>query len=90
MKLRFLAVCLVLLAILLPPILLRPGRSAGGLVPDSDGERLVIITPHNETIKYEWEQAFRKYYREKHGKEIVFDYRAPGGTSDIMRYIAAR
>lgn len=90
MKLRFIVICLVLLAILLPPILLRPGQEAGRLGPEEDGERLVIITPHNETIKYEWEQAFRKYYRKKYGKEIVFDYRAPGGTSDIMRYIADR
>ena len=39
-------------------------------------------TPFSEI----WEQAFRKHYRKKFGKDIVFDYRAPGGTSDIMRY----
>lgn len=90
MKLRFFIICAVLLAILLPPILLRPGTDAGVLNPGKEEERLVIITPHNETIKYEWEQAFRKHYREKYGKNIVLDYRAPGGTSDIMRYIADR
>ena len=88
MNLRILSVLLLLGAILAIPFLFRPAAPAGKT--DGETERLVIITPHNETIKYEWEQAFRKHYRKKFGKDIVFDYRAPGGTSDIMRYIADR
>ncbi|MBQ9775869.1 MAG: ABC transporter substrate-binding protein [Lentisphaeria bacterium] len=76
---------LVLLAI---PFLLRPrqiGKDNSGLP-----ERIVIITAHNESIRYEYEQAFAEYCREKFGKEIALDFRSPGGTSDIVRYIADR
>ncbi len=82
-------VLLLLGAVLAIPFLLRPSAPKGA-VPEGETERLVILTPHNETIKTEWEQAFRKHYRKKYGRDIVLDYRAPGGTSDIMRYIADR
>jgi len=91
MKLRFLLICAILTIILLPPLFLRPKDAPAGRREDSgEVERLIILTPHNETVKYEWEKAFQKYYLEKYGKRIEFDYRAPGGTSDIMRYIADR
>lgn len=71
----------VLIAI---PILLRPAgerRSAGEL-------SLVIITPHNEAIRYEFERAFPKWYAQHHpGQTVRLDWRAPGGTSDATRYI---
>ncbi len=90
MLLKITGILLILTAILLPPILLRP--SAGNptvSIPD-DAERLVIITAHNESVKRAMEEGFKNYYRNKTGKEIVFDYRSPGGTSDIMRYLADR
>lgn len=74
----------VLIAI---PLILRPHTDGRDL---SDKERLIIISPHAEPIKYEFENAFRKFYREKFGKDIVFDWRSPGGTSDIVRYINDR
>ena len=89
MTLRLTGVLLLLGAVLAVPFLFRPSGPKAG-TPAEETERLVILTPHNETIKTEWEQAFRKHYRKKYGKEIILDYRAPGGTSDIMRYIADR
>ena len=83
----FLAV-LPLLILVAIPFILRPRR----IGQDNSGipERIVIITAHNESIRYEYEQAFAKYCREKFGKEIALDFRSPGGTSDIVRYIADR
>ena len=85
---RFLAALLPLLLLLAIPFLLRPKAEAKQL--DGTADRLVIISAHNESIRYEYEQAFRKYYRERFGREIELDFRAPGGTSDIVRYIADR
>lgn len=85
---RFLAALLPLLLLLAIPFLLRPKTEAKQL--DGTADRLVIISAHNESIRYEYEQAFRKYYRERFGREIELDFRAPGGTSDIVRYIADR
>ncbi|HPN84098.1 MAG TPA: extracellular solute-binding protein [Victivallales bacterium] len=51
---------------------------------------LVIITPHTESIRYEFEEAFKAHYFEKTGETVSFDWRMPGGTSDIVRYIDDR
>ncbi|MDD3118085.1 MAG: ABC transporter substrate-binding protein, partial [Victivallales bacterium] len=76
----------VLIAI---PLLLRPAerqRSAGP--DDGGGDRLVIVTPNSESIRYEFGRAFREYYRRRFGREITLEWRTPGGTSDIVRFIA--
>ena len=57
---------------------------------DGSADVLVIISPHSEPMKYEFEQGFRKYYRKRFGRDVRIDYRAPGGTSDIVRYIHDR
>ncbi|MFA7231853.1 MAG: ABC transporter substrate-binding protein [Victivallaceae bacterium] len=86
--LRRLSLAFLPLVILIAiPLILRP-HSAPETVSGKD--RLIIITPHAEPIKYEFEHAFKKYYREKFGKEVVFDWRSTGGTSDIVRYINDR
>ncbi|WP_269538910.1 ABC transporter substrate-binding protein [Cerasicoccus fimbriatus] len=50
---------------------------------------LVIISPHNEAIRYEFETAFRKWYEGETGKVVVIDWRSPGGTSEIVKYLNA-
>ena len=98
---KMLLAALPVLALLAIPLLLRPGAgSPSAVVPETEAEKgnppaeevekLVIIFAHNESIRYEYEQAFRRYYREKFGREIELDFRSPGGTSDIVRYIADR
>lgn len=77
----------VLLAI---PVVLRPGAERTGAGLGGAGDRVVIITPHSETIRYELGRAFREYYRKRFGREVVLEWRTPGGTSDIVRYIADR
>ncbi|MFA6290720.1 MAG: ABC transporter substrate-binding protein [Victivallales bacterium] len=84
---RLLFAFLPLAVLIAIPLILRPNPEGKDI---SAKERLIIISPHAEPIKYEFEHAFRKYYLEKFGKDIVFDWRSPGGTSDIVRYINDR
>ena len=83
---RLLIVLAVPVLLIVLPLMLRPSADWSPAAP----ERLVIITPNSEQIKYEFEQAFRKWYREHRGRDIMFDWRSPGGTSDIVRYINDR
>jgi len=50
---------------------------------------LVIVTAHNEAIRYEFARAFSLWHREKFGSPVKIDWRAIGGTSEIARYLAA-
>lgn len=74
-------------ALLAIPFFLRP---ASGANSDAPAEKLVILSAHNESVKYEYARAFRRYYRDRFGREIELDFRSPGGTSDIVKYIADR
>jgi len=78
---------LVALALTLAlPFALRPPREASAASAQAD-DTLVIISPHNEAIRYEFGRAFRSWYRERTGRSIVVDWRAIGGTSEITRFI---
>ena len=75
----------LLLAVLLGPIALRPRRDAA---PRAGERALVLITPHNEAIRAEFGRAFSAHYEKKFGKRVHMDFRTPGGTSEIGRYVA--
>jgi len=74
---------LPLLALIAIPVAMRP--PAEGVGPTT--LKLVILTPHNEAIRYEFERGFNAYYQRTRGQMVEFDWRTPGGTSDIIRYI---
>lgn len=76
-------IAIAFVAILLGPIALRP-KNAG---VEKDALTLVIITPHNEATRYEFARAFDAFYFRKHGKHVHVDWRTPGGTSEISRYL---
>ncbi|MBC8011697.1 MAG: ABC transporter substrate-binding protein [Burkholderiales bacterium] len=82
-------ICLaVLLALVLAlPFALRPDPESGARAAGATDETIVIISPHNEAIRYEFEAGFRRAYREKHGREVHLDWRLIGGTSEITRYL---
>lgn len=87
MKKTFFALGIFLILLFIPFILRRAPQNADF----SDAEdTLVIVTPHVETIKSEFENAFREYYFKKYNRSVRFDYRNMGGTSDIIRYISDR
>ncbi|MFC4991059.1 ABC transporter substrate-binding protein [Rubritalea tangerina] len=53
-------------------------------------ESLVVITPHNETIRSEFAQAFSAYWEKKTGKKVYVDWRTPGGTSEIRMVLDSK
>jgi len=50
---------------------------------------LVIISPHNEAVRYEFGEAFSRWHREHYSRPVKIDWRMVGGTTEIMRYLAS-
>ena len=83
---RIVIILVLLAGILAAPFLLRPkGREKTASLRNS--ERLVIITPHNQSIQAEFGKAFVRYMKQAHGRNIYIDWRTPGGTSEIARFL---
>jgi len=74
---------LALAATVALPFLLRPRQPTA---TDAD-DTLVLITPHNEAIRHEFEVGFQHWYRARTGRSVFLDWRVVGGTSDIIRYL---
>ncbi len=68
------------------PVLLRPDQEKEAAHAD-EVDTLVVVSPHTAPIQYESERGFRKYYKQKTGRNVKIDWRNVGGTSDITRYI---
>jgi len=69
------------------PLVMR--RETATVSPAEADERLVILTPHNESIRQEFGEAFALYWKQKTGKTIYVDWRTPGGTSEIRMVLDA-
>jgi iron(III) transport system substrate-binding protein len=54
---------------------------------NSADDELVIISPHNEAIRFEFTRAFAAYYHTATGRSVHIDWRLPGGTTEIVRYL---
>jgi iron(III) transport system substrate-binding protein len=80
---RISALLAALALIVAAPFALKPRDDLLAAADDT----IVIITPHNEQIRYEFSRAFGEHYKEKTGRTIRIDWRMPGGTSEIARYI---
>lgn len=50
---------------------------------------LIAISPHNEAIRYEFGRAFSRWHEENYGDPVRVEWRVMGGTTEIMRYLAA-
>lgn len=75
---------LALLAVVALPFVLRPAKKTA---PSGDVDRVVIVTPHNEATRFEYEQAFVRWYRVRTGRAVAIDWRVLGGTSEIARFL---
>lgn len=73
-------------AVLALPFVLRPPSAA---VP-ADAVPLVIISPHNEAIRYEFGRAFSAWHQQRYGRPVAVDWRTTGGTSEIARYLSSQ
>jgi hypothetical protein len=80
---RILAIFAALALIIAAPFALKP---ADNILADAD-DTLAIITPHNEQIRYEFSRAFGTHYKQRTGRTVRIDWRMPGGTSEIARYL---
>ncbi|HXG50362.1 MAG TPA: extracellular solute-binding protein [candidate division Zixibacteria bacterium] len=47
----------------------------------------MLISPHWEGIKYEFERGFRQAYQRETGRSVHFEWMDVGGTSETLRFI---
>lgn len=77
-------VILGLVAVLGVPLLMRPSAATARATAD---QTLVVITPHVPQIRAEFAGAFDRWHKRKYGGSVAIDYRTPGGTSEIIRFL---
>jgi len=87
MKKRAFIIFTLLALIVALPIGMRR-ESAMGDIRRAD-DRLVILTPHNESIRAEFSEAFARWWKLQTGRTIHIDWRTPGGTSEIRMVLDA-
>ncbi len=81
---KYFGILVPLAVVVAAPLVLRDsvGEGAG----DAD-LRLEVISPHNETIRREFGEAFAAYWKVKTGESVYVNWRTPGGTSEIKRVL---
>jgi ABC-type Fe3+ transport system substrate-binding protein len=84
---RLLPVLFLLAIVVAAPLLLR--RDSEVAEAGAGDDRLVIITPHNDSIRSEFGEAFAAHWQRKTGRSISIDWRAPGGGGEIKRLITS-
>jgi ABC-type Fe3+ transport system substrate-binding protein len=77
---------LLALIIALPMALRRQTATSASRKAD---DRLVILSPHNESIRQEFGEAFATHWKKTTGRSIYIDWRTPGGTSEIRMVLDA-
>jgi iron(III) transport system substrate-binding protein len=70
--------------VVLMPFLMRTTKKAS---ITSQGDTVVIVTPHNEAIRHEYGLGFEAWYKKRTGRNCYVDWRVLGGTSEITRYL---
>src|SRR5688572_28928882 len=82
-------IILICLALILGvPLLVRPGRAP--IVHAADALPLIIITPHNEQIRYDFGRAFDQWHHQRYGRRVNVIFNVPGGTSEIRIMLEAQ
>lgn len=62
-------------------------RDSGAEDFDRADLRLDVITPHTETLRREFGEAFAAYWEKKTGESVYVNFLVPGGTSECVRVI---
>jgi ABC-type Fe3+ transport system substrate-binding protein len=73
-----------LLAVVSIPLAVRPAANVGA----PEGETLVIISPHDQAIRWEFTRAFVDAMAAK-GRHVQLDWRTSGGAGEITRVLAS-
>ncbi len=84
---RNLSILLVLGVILALPFAFR--RETGVREWQAGDPVLVVITPMNEAIRYEYALAFSRWHARNYGAPVKVDWRNIGGTTEIARYLTS-
>jgi ABC-type Fe3+ transport system substrate-binding protein len=50
-------------------------------------DRLVLISPHWEGIRYEFGNGFKRFYQKETGRPVELEWIDVGGTSEMLRFI---
>lgn len=69
------------------PVLLRPASDASS---SAAGGTLIISSPHNEQIRFEFSRGFNEYRKSLGQEPVFFDWRVSGGTSDQRKQIISQ
>ncbi|MCA9916250.1 MAG: ABC transporter substrate-binding protein, partial [Anaerolineae bacterium] len=80
-------VALALVACVATPILLSKKQDGGDVRVEHADRRINIITPHNETIRREFGEAFQSWWKGKTGETVYVNWLTPGGTSEIRKIL---
>ncbi len=87
MKARAWIIISLLTVIVALPLILR--QHDGAADPRTADDTLVVLSPHNASIRQEFGEAFARYWKGKTGRAIYFDWRTPGGGSEIRMVLDA-
>jgi hypothetical protein len=79
---RYIPVALLLILLAVPFLFEQKGEPA-----DPDAPQLVIVTPHNEQIRWEFKRAFERWHEAKFGELVQVMWSTPGGTSEIRKLL---
>ncbi|WP_052572872.1 extracellular solute-binding protein [Haloferula sp. BvORR071] len=82
---RLAFILLLLVAVVTGPILLQ--RKSSGAGAGNSDDRLVVITPHTNTIRAEFGAAFARHWKKQTGRTLYIDWRTPGGAADIRKVL---
>jgi iron(III) transport system substrate-binding protein len=81
---------ILFVVVLVTPFILRRAVGtdpAGSQRTAAGGRRLVVITPHNEGIRREFQDGFSDWLKTRGEPDVHLDYRSfGGGASDIVKY----
>ncbi len=84
MKWNRVLLALIPLAILIAIPMMFSGQGAKST---PGGRFIVVITPHNEFIRGEFERGFRAWHMEHYGEPVAIEWDIPGGTSEIKKLL---
>jgi len=84
--LKRLGVLLAFIVVLGVPLAFRPRH----VETVEAADHVIILTPHNEQIRYEFGRAFEEWHRKNYGRSVAVDWRYIGGTAEIRRLLIAQ
>jgi len=85
-------IALVLAVIIGTPFVARRLAAGSDSGPTDEDRRntIIVVTPHIEQIRLEFGAAFAAWHKAKYGQGARIDWRAPGGTTEILKLLEAQ